>query len=114
GAFGFAAFASLGLPGLSGFVAEFQIFVGAFGVSPWAAALALPGIVITAGLLLWTLMRLFMGPLPGRWEALTDMDWYERGAIFPLLVLVLIIGLFPWWILAVITPTARALVASFG
>ncbi|MDX1656400.1 MAG: NADH-quinone oxidoreductase subunit M, partial [Candidatus Competibacteraceae bacterium] len=86
GAFGFAAFASLGLPGLSGFVAEFQIFVGAFGVSPWAAGLALPGIVITAGLLLWTLMRLFMGPLPGRWEALTDMDWSERGAIFPLLV----------------------------
>lgn len=114
GAFGFAAFASLGLPGLSGFVAEFQIFVGAFGVSPWAAGLALPGIVLTAGLFLWTIMRLFMGPLPARWEPLTDLDWYERAAIFPLLVLVLLIGLLPWWILAVIDPAARTLIGRFG
>jgi NADH-quinone oxidoreductase subunit M len=102
GAFGFAAFASLGLPGLSGFVAEFQIFVGTFGIVSWAAVVAAGGIVLTAGLFLWTLQRLLLGPMADRWQAMPDMAPHERLAILPLLVLVLAIGLMPWWILEVI------------
>lgn len=111
--FALAAFASLGLPGLSGFVAEFQIFVGTFSISPWAAVIALLGIVITAGLFLWTLQRLFMGPLDEqRWSNLADMALYEQLAIFPLLVLVVIIGLLPAWILSVINGTTSALITQ--
>jgi NADH-quinone oxidoreductase subunit M len=97
-----AAFASLGLPGLSGFVAEFQIFVGTFAMAPFAAAIALFGILITAGLLLWTIQRLFLGEPVPRWEGMRDMALHERLAIFPLLALVLAIGLMPFWILDVI------------
>lgn len=109
GTFAFAAFASLGLPGLSGFVAEFQIFVGTFGISPWAAALALVGIVITAGLFLWTLQRVFLGSLTEPHAGLADLRGYEQLALWPLLALVLIIGLFPGWIIRVIEGATAAL-----
>ncbi len=103
GMIGFAAFASLGLPGLSGFVAEFQIFVGTFGIVPWAAVIAASGIVLTAGLFIWTLQRLILGELPSRWATQADMTWHERLAIGPLLALVLLIGLMPSWIIGVIS-----------
>ena len=63
------AFASLGLPGLAGFVAEFQIFAGTLGVFPGLALIALIGIVVTAGLFLRLLGSLFLGPLPERWRS---------------------------------------------
>ena len=108
GAMSLAAFASLGLPGLSGFVAEFQIFVGTFDIYPLAAAIALLGIVITAGLFLWTIQRLFLGPLEPRWSGMADMALHERLAIFPLLALVVAIGLMPYWILEVIGSFSRS------
>ncbi|MFZ0254996.1 MAG: NADH-quinone oxidoreductase subunit M [Gammaproteobacteria bacterium] len=111
GTFAFAAFASLGLPGLSGFVAEFQIFVGTFGISPWAAALALMGIVITAGLFLWTLQRVFLGPLDERHAHFDDLRGYEQVALWPLLALVLFIGLYPGWIITLIEGATGVLAA---
>ena len=60
---GVAAFGSLGLPGLSGFIAEFQIFTGALPAAPVATAIAVTGIVVTAGLFLVALQRLLTGPL---------------------------------------------------
>ncbi len=54
-------FGSLGLPTLSGFVAEFQVLLGTLGVYPWAAALALVGLIITTAMFLWTLQRMFLG-----------------------------------------------------
>lgn len=107
-----AAFASLGLPGLSGFVAEFQIFVGTFGIYPWAAVIALAGIVITAGLFLQALQRLFMGNLDVRWTYMDDIAWHERLAIFPLLILVVVIGLLPFWIINVINGATAAFVSQ--
>ena len=59
-----AAFASLGMPGLAGFVAEFQIFTGTFAVYPWLAVLGVLGILITAALFLDMLRRIFFGRLP--------------------------------------------------
>ena len=56
-----AAFGSLGLPGLSGFVAEFQIFTGALQAAPVATVLAVAGILVTAGLFLLALQRLLTG-----------------------------------------------------
>lgn len=110
-AFSLAAFASLGLPGLSGFVAEFQIFVGVFGIYPVAAVVALVGIAITAALFLWTLQRIFLGPLNPKWSSITDMALHERIATFPLLALVVIIGLLPMWLLEVIDGFSQTLIA---
>jgi NADH-quinone oxidoreductase subunit M len=63
GAFAVAAFGSLGLPGLSGFVAEFQVFTGALQAAPVATVVAVIGILVTAGLFLLALQRLLTGSL---------------------------------------------------
>jgi len=90
-----AAFASLGLPGLAGFVAELQVFVGALAVYPWLAGVGLLGIVITAALFLRMLQQVFLGPLPEQWTAWPDLDRIERVALGALAVFVIGIGVAP-------------------
>lgn len=108
--FAVAAFASLGLPGLSGFIAEFQIFTGSIAAVP-ASALALLGILIISGVFLWTLQRVFTGETRGRAQNFTDIRSHEAWAVAPLLVLSLVIGLAPRPLLDVIEPAAHAVVA---
>lgn len=106
-----AAFASLGLPGFSGFIAEFQIFAGALGAQPAATALAIVGILITAALFLRALHRVFLGEFRGRaGAALGDVRPAEIWSIVPLLGLAVAIGVFPRFLLDVIEPASRALV----
>ncbi len=105
-----AAFASLGLPGLAGFVAEFQIFVGGFPVYPWLIALALLGLIITAALFLNLLQRVFLGPLPERWQEFRDLDRGEIVSLAMLIAFVVVIGVAPGWLLAVIDSFVRPLV----
>ncbi len=102
------AFASLGLPGLAGFVAEFQIFTGALSVYPWIAGVGLLGIVITAALFLRMLQRVFLGPLPERWTGWTDLTGGEIVALVPMLALVVVIGVAPAWLIEVIETMSRA------
>jgi len=112
GATALAAFASLGLPGLAGFVAEFQIFVGTYAVYPWLAGVALLGLMVTAALFLHLLQHLFLGPLPARWNAWTDLTPVEIGALALLLALVVLIGVAPAPLLAVIEAGARTVVGA--
>ena len=101
-----AFFASLGLPGLAQFPAELQIFLGAFEVYPAVVAIAVVGIVITAGLFLLALQRAFLGETPERWQALPDLGARELLALGPLLVLVVALGLYPRLALDVISSGA--------
>ena len=96
------AFASLGLPGLAGFVAEVQIFIGTLAVYPVLAGVGLLGIVITAALFLRMLQRLFLGALPERWSRFPDLSRVEVGALGLLVVLVILIGVAPAWLLNVV------------
>jgi NADH-quinone oxidoreductase subunit M len=105
-----AAFASLGLPALAGFVAEFQIFAGALAIYPWLAAIGLVGIVITAALFLRMLQKLLLGPLPVRWTSFPDLGPVEIGALAALIAFVVIIGVVPAWLLNVIDSFAGPLV----
>jgi len=105
-----AAFASLGLPGFSGFVAEFQIFTGSLRPAPVAVAIALLGIVITAGLFLWALQRMFLGEPHNRWNGTSDLTRSEAAAIVPLLGVSVLLGLVPRFFLDLVEPTARHLV----
>jgi NADH-quinone oxidoreductase subunit M len=105
-----AAFASLGLPGLAGFVGEIQIFIGTFSVYPWLAGIAVLGIVITAALFLRMLQQVFLGRLPERWARFPDLGLSERVVLGPLLALVVVIGVVPAWLLDVIHRTATAMV----
>jgi NADH-quinone oxidoreductase subunit M len=97
-----AAFASLGLPGLAGFVAEFQVFAGALAVYPWLAGIGLLGIVITAALFLRMLQQVFLGPLPERWAEWPDLGWIERLTLGTLVLLIIGIGVAPALLLDVI------------
>lgn len=102
-----AAFASLGLPGLAGFVAEFHIFVGVFAVYPWLAAMGLLGILITAALFLKMLQSLFFGALPERWNDFTDLRASELWVLGSLLLLVVVIGVYPSFLIEIIESSAR-------
>ena len=108
--FAVAAFASLGLPALSGFIAEFQIFAGSLGPAPFATVSALLGILLTAGMMLWAIQRVLLGnqQVPG--QGFADLRRHERMAITPLLALSLVIGVLPRWLLDVIEPAARTVV----
>jgi NADH-quinone oxidoreductase subunit M len=97
-----AAFASLGLPGLAGFVAEFQVFAGALAVYPWLAGIGLLGIVITAALFLRMLQQVFLGPLPQRWAEWPDLGWIERLTLGTLVLFIIGIGVAPALLLDVI------------
>lgn len=107
-----AAFASLGLPGLAHFPAEFQIFLGAFRAWPLAVAIVIVGILITAGLYLRAIQATFLGRPAARWASLPDLGMREGLSIVPLLVLVIAVGVAPGGLLSVIHGTARMLGAG--
>lgn len=111
--FAIASFASLGLPGLSGFIAEFQIFAGSIAVAP-IAVLALPGILITAALFLRAFQRVFTGPTHGLSIGFADLHGRELWSIGPLLALSLLIGILPQTILGVIEPASTVLANLVG
>src|SRR5690606_6207423 len=88
-----AAFASLGLPGFSGFIAEFQIFTGSLAGAPVATALALLGILVTASLFLRAFHRIFLGPpRSAGGGVVADLTTAESAATVPLMVLAVVIG----------------------
>ena len=105
-----AGLASLGLPGLSGFIAEFTVFVGAFSTLAWATILAAFGIVITAGYILWTLQRVLFGPPDERWQNLGDVSFREAVPLVSLAVLIVLIGVYP----AILTDLVEAGVAPLA
>jgi NADH-quinone oxidoreductase subunit M len=91
-----AMFASVGLPGLSGFVGEFLILLGTFASNPWLGAIAALGVVFGAVYMLSMVRRVLFGPVTdARNRDLTDLDRRECLVLVPLVVLFFWIGLFP-------------------
>jgi len=95
GLLSFMAFGSLGLPGLSGFVAEFMVFRGSIPIFTVISALGVLGVVINAAYLLWMLQRVLLGPLNPRWADVPDTDAREVITLAPLAFLTLLIGVLP-------------------
>ena len=103
------SFGSLGLPGLSGFVAEFQVIGAALGVNVWLAALSILGLLISTGVYLWMLSRVAMGE-----KAVGSADWHdlgatERWAMVPLAVGSLLLGLLPGSLVTALESAFRTL-----
>lgn len=97
-----AGLASLGLPGMAGFIAEFTVFLGAYSatwnpIMPLFTILAVFGIVLTGAYVLWTITRVFHGPLKPEWSdhPLPDASTVERFAVLALTFVVLLVGIFP-------------------
>jgi NADH-quinone oxidoreductase subunit M len=97
----FFSLASLGLPGLSGFIAEFLSLVGGFGVWRWQTVVSVTGIIVAAAYMLKVVRQVLLGPLNERWKALADMSPRELASLAPLLILVLALGVYPLWLLAI-------------
>ncbi|HUL44916.1 MAG TPA: NADH-quinone oxidoreductase subunit M [Bacteroidota bacterium] len=107
-----AFFAALGLPGLSGFISEAFSFLGAFqseAIRSITIASTL-GIILTAGYMLWTLQRVFLGTIPERWKSLPDINGRELFTLVPLAVIVIFLGIYPSPAINLLTSAVNTLV----
>jgi NADH-quinone oxidoreductase subunit M len=102
----FTSMASLGLPGLNGFISEFLVVRGAWPVLPLATALGMIGLLFTGAYILKGIKSVLHGPLNEKWahgeHKLTEISFREIAVMAPLMVLILVIGFYPAWILDVI------------
>jgi NADH-quinone oxidoreductase subunit M len=116
--FGFFILASAGLPGLSGFVGEFLVFVGSFGVAPGIAVASIIVMVLAATYLLWMFQRVAFGTLSDFLQSLgghlTDMNRTELVTLLPLGILIVVLGLFPSVVLDLVRAPAQVFLAAAG
>ena len=102
---------SIGLPGLSGFVGEFLILLGAFAWDPRFAAWAATGVILSAAYMLWMFQRVNYGPVTNEKNAsLPDLQPREWAIIVPIVVLVVLMGVAPNWFLRPIEPSVQRIV----
>jgi NADH-quinone oxidoreductase subunit M len=98
--FAIAGLASLGLPTTSGFAAEFLVFLGSYNstVVPHAQVytiIAIIGVVLTAGYILWMLQQAFYGPVKAEYNNVKDADNLEKFYMFVLVAVIMLVGLYP-------------------
>ena len=106
GAFMFLlCFASLGLPGLAGFVGEFLCFLGAFARWKVYTTVSVLGVLCTAAFFLRMMQKVFLGPLNNKWADLEDLTTRELVSIVPLAVLTVAIGVWPSWVFNLMNTT---------
>ena len=100
-----AFFAALGLPGLSGFISEVLVFLGAFKTWPLITAFSATGVVLTAAYILWTYQRIFLGKINEKYASLPDINRREMLTLAPLVVIVFILGVYPKVMLDIMNAT---------
>jgi NADH-quinone oxidoreductase subunit M len=98
--FSVAGLASLGLPTTSGFAAEFLIFAGSFSSTAFAGIqiytlLAVAGVVVTAGYILWMLQRMFYGPVLEQHNHVHDADALEKAYLCVFVAIIMLVGIYP-------------------
>jgi NADH-quinone oxidoreductase subunit M len=120
GVFFIAGMASLALPGTSPFVSEFLVLLGTFTVNKPVAIIATAGIILAAAYVLWMIQRTTQGPLndalkePAIRERFTDISRREIAVVTPLVVLLLVLGVYPKPVLDVINPAVQATLSDIG
>ena len=102
----FTSMASLGLPGLNGFVSEFLVVRGSFPLLTPYTAISMLGLLFTGAYILKGISKVLHGPLNEHWahgeHKLTEINTREIIVMAPLMALILVIGIWPSWILDVI------------
>ena len=114
GAFLLAGAASLGLPALSGFVSELLVFFGGFRAFPVLTILAVLGIILAAGYILWMMQRTLFGPRPSRWDDLTDAAPVEMVPVALLVISILAVGVYPAWLTDVFRDGLEPIVSGYN
>jgi NADH-quinone oxidoreductase subunit M len=99
---GFAFFAGMGLPGLSAFISEVLVLIGAWPRHPLMTVLGAATAILTAGYLLWCFQRIYLGPLNEKYASIPDLNLREAFTLVPLAALVLILGWYPHAILGLL------------
>jgi NADH-quinone oxidoreductase subunit M len=106
--------ANVGLPGTSGFVGEFLTLLAAFQVNVWVAAFATTGVILSAGYALWLFRRVVWGALTrSTLRSIMDLDRREATILAPLVILVIVFGVYPGPILDACSASVSALVNSY-
>lgn len=96
---------SMGMPGLSGFIAEFPIFMGVWGTAPWIAIVAAISIVITASYIIRIIGRVFFGQVPEEFEGhISDVTVLDKVALVLLSAILIVVGVYP----AIMTPLVES------
>jgi NADH-quinone oxidoreductase subunit M len=111
GVFTVVMMASIGVPGLNGFVSEFLVLSGTFITHRWWAVVAVVGVIVAAIYLLWAYQQVFHGVPRAADEKTRDLTWLERIVIAPLIILIVFLGVYPKPVLDRITPSVNQLVA---
>lgn len=113
--FVFACFASLGLPGLVGFVAEFNVFIGAFATYSTLTLFALFSIIITAAYYLWAIERAFFGIVnPKLNDNLQDLKWFQTVPLMVLTALILFFGVYPTPVMEMVDVSTQVILNVVG
>ena len=106
GAFLIATFASVGLPGFSGFVGEFLAMLGSFQAARFYTVVAVTGVIFAALYLLWAYQRVFTGEPNELAKKMPDISFRELLVVVPLLLMSLVLGLAPQYMLDRINPAS--------
>ncbi len=109
-----AGLASLGLPGMSGFVSELLVFLGAFEVNAVAAILSTLGILLTAGYILWMLERVFFRERDDHYAGVGDATFVEKVPLIVLIAITFLIGVQPWLLTDIIEAGIRPVLERLG
>lgn len=102
--------ASIGLPGMNGFVGEFLILLGGFAANKLIGILAATGIIIGAAYMLWLYQRVFFMEMNPKVAGLKDMDAREMLTLLPMVVLIFWIGVYPDTFLGFMHPSVKHIV----
>jgi NADH-quinone oxidoreductase subunit M len=111
GAFLFAVLASVGLPGLNGFVGEFLVIAGTFAVSHLAGSISVIAVVLAAVYLLWSYQRLAYGPVRVEHSMLPDLTGREVAVLAPVLAMLLVLGVYPSLVTRDVDPATQRVIA---
>src|SRR5215218_3193204 len=109
-------FAGLGLPGLCGFIGEVFVVLSSWNYSPLLAIIAASGVILTAGYILWTIQRVYLGPeyKGPHPEELTDMNPRESLIAWTLLAFAILLGVLPNTMFNLMTKTTSDLTANMS
>jgi NADH-quinone oxidoreductase subunit M len=113
--FMFFTLASVGLPGLSGFVGEFLVLIGAFKANTWVAFGAATGLILGAAYALWLYRKIIFGELTkDSLKAILDMNRREVAVFLPLVLIVLWMGIYPNSFLDPMAPAVDKLIGDYN
>jgi NADH-quinone oxidoreductase subunit M len=93
-------FASLGLPGLCGFIGEFWVLIATFSATQWSwakpfAVIAATGVILTAGYILWMIQRVYLGKQREEYQGFPDSSVRETTVLAAMGLIALVLGILP-------------------